>query len=92
MPQVFKIGPYWVFFWSNEGVPTEPVHFHVAEGAPAENATKVWITSAGKCLLANNNSHIPDRTLRNILRIAEARSADIVSQWEERFGPARYYV
>ena len=92
MPQVFKIGSYWVFFWSNKGAPTEPVHFRVAEDAPTENATKVWITSAGKCLLANNNSHIPDRTLRNILRIAEARSVDIVSQWEERFGPARYYV
>lgn len=92
MLQVFKVGPYWVFFWPNEGAPTEPVHFHVAEGAPAENDTKVWVTSAGKCLLANNNSHIPERALRNILRIAEARSADIISQWGQRFGPPRYYV
>jgi len=24
MPQVFKIGPYWVYFWSNENDPLEP--------------------------------------------------------------------
>lgn len=41
MPQVFKIGPYWVYFWSNEGRPLEPVHVHVAEGSPAPNATKI---------------------------------------------------
>ena len=92
MPQVFKISSYWVFFWSNEGSPVEPVHFHVAQGGPTANATKVWITSAGKCLLANNDSQIPERALRNILRVAEARSGEIVSLWEERFGPARYYV
>ena len=55
MPQVFKAGSYWVYFWSNENLPLEPVHVHVAEGAPTANATKIWITSAGKCLVANNN-------------------------------------
>ena len=96
MPQVFKIGPYWVyywvFFWSNEGTPVEPVHFHIAEGGPTENATKVWVTSAGKCLLAHNNSQIPERALRNVLRVAEARSSEIVELWEKRFGPATYYL
>ena len=92
MPQVFKIGPYWIFFWSNEGSPVEPVHFHIAEGGPTANATKVWVTSAGKCLLANNNSNIPERALRNVIRVAEARSAEIVAQWEDRFGPAKFYL
>ena len=31
MPQIFKIGSFWVYFWSNEGVPLEPVHVHVSE-------------------------------------------------------------
>ena len=53
MPQIFKIGSFWVYFWSNEGVPLEPVHVHVSEGMPAANATKIWITRARKCLLAN---------------------------------------
>lgn len=55
MPQVFKAGSYWVYFCSNENLPLVPVHVHVAEGAPTANATKIWITSAGKCLVANNN-------------------------------------
>lgn len=56
MPQVFKIGSYWVYFWSNENDPLEPVHVHVAQGAPTANATKIWITAAGRCYLCNNNS------------------------------------
>lgn len=39
MPQVFKIGSYWVYFWSNESEPLEPVHVHVSQGAPSANAT-----------------------------------------------------
>lgn len=73
MPQVFKIGSYWVYFWSNENDPLEPVHVHVAEGSPQPNATKIWLTRTGKCLLANNNSDIPAKTLRNIMRIIESQ-------------------
>ena len=50
MPQVFKIGAYWVYFWANENDPIEPIHVHVSSHAPAENATKIWITQTGKCL------------------------------------------
>lgn len=54
MPQIFKIGPYTIFFWSNEGNPLEPIHVHIAEQANP-NATKVWITAAhGK---RNKNQH-----------------------------------
>ena len=28
MPQIFRIGPYIVYFWSNENEPLEPVHVH----------------------------------------------------------------
>lgn len=91
MPQVFRIGPYWVYFWLNEGVPLEPVHVHVSEGSPTSDATKIWITKAGKCLVCNNNSRIPSHVLRNICRIVESRSNDVVSKWRERFGEARFY-
>lgn len=47
MPQVFKVGSYWVYFWANENDPLEPVHVHVCQGAPNGNATKIWITRAG---------------------------------------------
>ncbi len=34
MPQIFSIGSYVVYFWSDEGEPKEPVHVHVAQGRP----------------------------------------------------------
>ena len=57
MPQIFKIGAYVVYFWANEGMALEPVHVHIATGIPTANATKVWITKAGKCLLCNNKKN-----------------------------------
>ncbi|MBQ6065615.1 MAG: DUF4160 domain-containing protein [Clostridia bacterium] len=91
MPQVFKIGSYWVYFWANENRPTEPVHVHIAEGQPTANATKVWITKTGKCLLCHNNSEIPQTTLRNIMRIIEARSEDVIAKWIAFFGDIQYF-
>ncbi len=91
MPQVFRIGSYWVYFWSNENDPLEPIHVHIAEGKPKANGTKVWITSRGKCLLDNNNSKISQNILKNILRIIEARSDEIIKKWEQHFGEVDYY-
>ena len=91
MPQVFKIGSYWVYFWSNENEPLEPVHVHVAEGRPKPNGTKIWITQAGKCLIENNNSQIQERVLLNIARIIEARSCEVIEKWKNFFGVVRYY-
>lgn len=91
MPQVFKIGSYWVYFWSNENDPLEPVHVHVAKGAPQANATKIWITRSGKCYLANNNSDIEKHTLQNIMKIIEARSSEVIEKWESFFGTVFYY-
>ncbi|MBQ3514985.1 MAG: DUF4160 domain-containing protein [Lachnospiraceae bacterium] len=91
MPQVFKIGSYWVYFWANEGDPKEPVHVHVSQGNSQANATKIWITKAGKCLLSNNNSNIPNIALRNIMRIIEARSTEIINKWYSFFGEIEYY-
>ncbi|MDE7228645.1 MAG: DUF4160 domain-containing protein [Treponemataceae bacterium] len=91
MPHIFKIGAYLVFIWINEGEPPEPVHIHVSERRPAKNTTKIWITRSGKCLLAHNDSRIPTVALKNIMRIIETRSAEIISRWESLFGEARFY-
>lgn len=91
MPQVFKVGSYWVFFWSNENDPLEPIHVHVCQGAPNGNATKIWITRAGKCYLCNNNSRIPDRVLRNIMKVIEARSGEVIEKWLSYFGSISYF-
>lgn len=91
MPQLFKIGQFLVFFWSNEGLPQEPIHVHVAEGKPSANATKFWITKNGKTILANNNSHINEKQLRLIQRIIEANSQSIIQKWKEHFESLVYF-
>ena len=91
MPQIFKIGNYIIYFWSNETIPLEPIHVHVALGVPSENATKIWITQTGKCLLANNDSKIPNRQLKYIIDIIEARSDEIKNKWESYFHQISFY-
>lgn len=86
MPQVFSIGSYLIYFWSNEGTPMEPVHIHVSTKRPVQNATKIWITRNQKCILCNNNSNIPEKILNNIMEIIETRSFEIISKWKEYFG------
>ena len=69
----------------------EPIHVHISEGRANALATKVWITSTGKTVLCNNNSKIPEKILKKLMRIIEANSADIVEEWLERFGEIRYF-
>ena len=41
MPRVFEIEGYRAFFFSNEGIPREPVHIHIRKG---EGEAKFWVT------------------------------------------------
>ena len=91
MPQVFKIAGYTVYFWVNENNPLEPVHVHIAKGVPSPNATKIWITKSGKCLLCHNNSKIPDKQLRIIMQIIEARNKSVIDLWYSTFREIRFY-
>lgn len=91
MPQIFRIGLYIIYFWSNENDPLEPVHVHIAEGKATANATKIWITSSGNALLCNNNSRIPQRTLNNMIRYIEANSDIIINKWYTQFREISYY-
>lgn len=91
MLQIFKVGAYVIYFWLNEGKPPEPIHVHVSEGIPAENTTKIWITQSGNCLLCNNNSRIPNRKLRYIMDVIEARNMEIKNKWYSYFGEIQYY-
>lgn len=71
MPSLFRIGRYLVFFWSNEN--NEPIHVHIAIGKPSANATKVWLTRVGQCVVANNNSRIAEHELKEICDIISAQ-------------------
>ena len=91
MPQVIKIGGYVVFFWLDEGKPLEPVHVHIAEGTPAPNATKVWITQNGKTVVAYRRPDISPSDLRKLLRVVEANSEYICQKWIEYFNEIYYF-
>ena len=91
MPQIFKIGSYIIYFWANENDPLEPIHVHIATGVPSGNATKIWITKSGKCIFCNNNSKIPNHTLKNMMEIIEARSEEVIEKWTDFFGEVRYF-
>lgn len=91
MPQLFKIGPYRIYFWSNENDPLEPIHVHISEGEPQKDATKVWITRSGHCILAHNKSQIPTNVLKRMLRTIEANSEEIKERWLDMFGEIRYF-
>lgn len=91
MPQIFKVGSYWVYFWSNENEPLEPVHVHISHGMPSAAATKIWITRAGKAYLCHNRSKVPEHILRNIMRVIEARSSEVIEKWERYFGTIEFY-
>lgn len=92
MPQLFKIGPYSIYFWSNESNPLETVHVHISEGRATANATKIWITSRGKALRCNNNSAIPEHIFTRMERYLEANSEYIIHVWKNQFGKVEYYI
>lgn len=83
MPKVLEFGPYILFFWVGEN--GEPVHIHVALKRPAENATKIWLTSSGGCFLAHNRSKIPERDLADILELVSLNHSYICRKWQEVF-------
>lgn len=83
MPSIFTVSGYKVFFWSNEN--GEPIHVHIAKGKPTPNATKVWITKSGGCILADNGSNIPQKELNDLLEFISAQFFLICSEWKKFF-------
>ena len=81
MPQIFKIGSYLIYFWSNEF--GEPIHVHVSKGKPTQNSTKVWLTKSGGCIVANNRSKIPQQELNQLVEIISLNYFKIISKWKE---------
>lgn len=57
------------------------------------NATKVWLTKSGDCILANNNSRIPEHDLNKILKSIRYNFFYIISEWKLFYGveEVRFY-
>lgn len=54
---------------------------HVSKGNPKPNATKLWLTKAGGCVLAHNDGRIPARDLRELMDIVSANHTSISQAW-----------
>ena len=83
MPKLFRVGRYVIYFWSNEN--GEPIHVHIAEVTPTAGATKVWLTKTGGCVIANNNSRIPQKDLTKLLELISAQFFMICAAWTDHF-------
>lgn len=83
MPKLFTIGGYIVYFWSNED--GELIHVHISERKPTPNATKIWLTKTGGCIVANNGSKIPLKDLNKLLEVISAQFFIICAKWKEFF-------
>lgn len=83
MPNLFTIGNYKVYFWSNEN--NEPIHIHVSQGKPSASATKIWLTQAGGCVLAKNTSRIPSQELNELMEIISCQHFMICAEWKNFF-------
>ncbi|MBQ7667897.1 MAG: DUF4160 domain-containing protein [Clostridia bacterium] len=81
MPSLFELAGYKIYFWSNEN--NEPIHVHVSKGSPIANSTKLWLTRGGNCIVANNNSKIPDKDLNIIIDTIVSNHFFIVAKWKE---------
>ncbi len=88
MPVFLRIRGYKVYFWSNES--HEPIHFHIAEGDPSPNDTKVWIHKDKTFQVANNKGQIPDKNLIRIMIIMHSYVDDYIRAWESHIGQVRY--
>ena len=39
----------------------EPIHVPISKGTPTSKSTKIWLTKSGGCIVANNDSKIPQK-------------------------------
>jgi hypothetical protein len=83
LPKLFTVSGYMVYFWSNED--GEPIHVHVSKGKPSPNATKIWLTKTGGCIMANNGSKIPNKELNELMEFISAQFFLICAEWKRFF-------
>lgn len=83
LPNLFSVSEYKVYFWPNEN--DEPIHVHVSKGKPFQNATKIWLTRDGGCILASNGSNIPSKELHELMEFISAQFFFICSEWKNHF-------
>lgn len=77
MPKIFTIKGYIVYIGSNEN--DEPVHVHVAKGVPRPNATKIWLTKSGGCVLAKRQDDVPQKDINELMELSLPAFFDLLT-------------
>ncbi len=76
MPTIRRVGPYRVYFFSNEA--HEPPHVHVDRD---EYSAKFWLAPLG---LAHNLG-FGAVEIRQVFRLLEALESDLLEAWHDHF-------
>ena len=79
MPVILRVEGFKFFFYSNEGVPPEPIHIHVRKGGLE---AKFWLTSQIQ-LARNDGFDAP--TLRRLANIINEQHELLIEAWYEYF-------
>ena len=81
MPRVFKMGPYLVYFWSDEREPLEPVHVHIHVKYQGRDVfvdlVKMEITKGA----------LPKRQAVTLLAWCEHNKVVLMRNWKNRLKP-----
>ena len=83
LPKLFMVSVWTGDFWASEN--DEPIHVHVSKGKPTPNATKIWLTRSGGCILASNGSKISNKELNELMEFISAQFFLICAKWKQAF-------
>jgi Domain of unknown function (DUF4160) len=80
MPVVFRYKGVRIFFFSNEGLPREPIHVHLQQ---ARNLAKIWLYP--ETAVAENHG-FSSSELKELLLVVDENRELIERAWNEHFG------
>jgi len=80
MPVVLRYKGYRFFFYSNEGIPPEPLHIHIRKG---ESVAKFWLEPQAE--LAESYG-MDSAELAELMKIADENKEIIRSYWNDHLG------
>ena len=79
MPILFRVKGYSFFFYSNEGIPREPIHVHVRRGG---DSAKIWLQPNISIADSFGFSSIE---LRELIEYVEIHASLIERNWHDYF-------
>jgi hypothetical protein len=79
MPVVLRYKGYTFFFFSNEGIPREPLHVHARKG---EATAKLWLEPE---VMVADSYGMSAKELRELVRVARANKDAFAKAWKDFF-------